>query len=1251
MSRQRWTGSLRAAMAFVLAVSVTLTSCGAPAPPPPPPGGGSGPQFVISSPSDGALVAGPTFFAVQALDPSAVANVSFAVDGTPLEADAPGEDAFRVFFVPAEHPAGDLELVATVRGKDGRTSTRTVTVTNVPDPQSSATVGARGAVLGTTEESGAMSTLSIPPGVAQGASVSFESRTKDEVKQETGVDYDALGITFLGAQEVSSSQPLDRALMVSSGGFGPMVQPGQAVVNYAIAPDGDGDGIGELVVVNTATVAPNGDVISDPVPPVQVGGATVMGPAGTRSIRRLQAGLSAPPGTRIEIEVSGFNAASVFANTATFRSSVDGTEVELPGQVTLAPNGSQLFAVRVPPLPAGPATLTLRNESTGSEVGPIDVVVQEPEPLDRPADEVIEGFLSSADAALGDAADSDVEEVSRAARDALDRLDAVRGLLDELRNDPRPEVRAYVDEVFTDLALFLRGSAASDPALRRASLMPQQVCYDPEAAKFLKDFSADLGAAAALLGAASLIFNPASPALGLAAAVAGAAAAALYLTTRAVETFVDPCDEPCPSSAGIGPAQSCEPPPPPPCPPSAGGGGGGTTGMGSAPPPGGNGCGDAPTGGGGPGLRGAFPAQVAGQVPGRVIVKVFSGAYSSPFTGRTDAAGYFFVPFIPAGQPFTAVATDTVMGETRTFEGVGPGTGESTYMFFDFTGEGGGAGPDLPRLEYDGYVAGTLDGVELYAFDGAAGDRLNVVLLGESLTGPAHVRVYDPSGDLVKGSVASQTVAETDLFTALADGVYVVEVSGPTGATGGFRLGLLALGDPVPLEQESNTPAVLEPYDGNRFSFEAAAGDVVNVAFLSEELGVGEAAYVSLFDPDGELVGRGGGSTFGHTGVLRLESSGVYTIEVDGTGASEGAYTLGLAAIAEPTPLTLASPSIAVAGEIDVVGDYDYYSFGGDEGDAVNLVMSHAAGDLTTYVWLRQDTGEDFFDGAIRRSVGTYPTTRTGESGVFRLPATDTYYLEVDSTYHPSYGVESFLGPYDLTVFAPEVVTVDLDSNTAAEIEPYGFDVFAFEAEEGDVVNAALLAEDGFSVSGSGSGVADLTVYDPSGAVVVSRATFDYADTGPTRLVFRDGGTYTIVVDGRTDAAGAYTVGLSLIEPPAPLDLGTLPLDVPGELTVVGERRFYRFDGTQGDVRNFVLDHPSGSLNARLYLRQDDGTAFFNGTVWRQAFTSNTTRTAQTGDYSLPETDAYVLEVLPLYDDFFGLDSVLGVYTVTIEEP
>jgi hypothetical protein len=101
--------------------------------------------------------------------------------------------------------------------------------------------------------------------------------------------------------------------------------------------------------------------------------------------------------------------------------------------------------------------------------------------------------------------------------------------------------------------------------------------------------------------------------------------------------------------------------------------------MGSAPPPGGNGCGNAAGGRAASPLKNA--SQASGQA-GRFFVKLFSGGSAMPFTGMTDAGGYFFVPLIPEGEPFTALAVDTETGDTRSVQGIGPALGASTLMFF-----------------------------------------------------------------------------------------------------------------------------------------------------------------------------------------------------------------------------------------------------------------------------------------------------------------------------------------------------------------------------------------------------------------------------------------------------------------------------------------------------------------------------------------------------------------------------------------
>jgi hypothetical protein len=365
----------RVMMAVVTTVSITIVACTGPTVPPPP--GGEGPMFLINSPVGGGLTAGTFFFSVQPLNATSVSRVDFEVDGEAVASDSDGSDGFRVAIAARDYGAGPLVLEAVVTGANGRSRTRSVTVENVPNPPSSTTVGADGAVLATSSGS----TLGIRPGDAVGANVSFEERTQAEVKSATGIDYEALAVTFLGAQEIDSDVAIATPLMVSSADFASRVQPGQAVVNYRIAPDANGDGVGELVMVNSASVAGD-DVISDPVPQLQLGGAEVTTSAGSSRIRTLQGDtLSGPPGARLHIDVQGLNPGAIFGNRLVWESSVNGQVYVVPGIVSPDSVGSSTSTISVPmpPLPPGAATLTIFNLSSGLSVGPIDVLV-EPSP-------------------------------------------------------------------------------------------------------------------------------------------------------------------------------------------------------------------------------------------------------------------------------------------------------------------------------------------------------------------------------------------------------------------------------------------------------------------------------------------------------------------------------------------------------------------------------------------------------------------------------------------------------------------------------------------------------------------------------------------------------------------------------------------------------------------------------------------------------------------------------------------------------
>ncbi|MFO7546292.1 MAG: PKD domain-containing protein, partial [Trueperaceae bacterium] len=160
-----------------------------------------------------------------------------------------------------------------------------------------------------------------------------------------------------------------------------------------------------------------------------------------------------------------------------------------------------------------------------------------------------------------------------------------------------------------------------------------------------------------------------------------------------------------------------------------------TTGMGSAPPgscAAGNGSGPS-----GPGaaslataarldplalattsLRGGDFRPVQGAIVS--ITRPGSAQRLAPFTSITDATGYFKVPFLPAGEPFTARAIDTASGRVAQVDGVSLGVDVVTPVQLLFTATDSGPGSPTAAFTITPVPDPKFDGSVYYDFDASA---------------------------------------------------------------------------------------------------------------------------------------------------------------------------------------------------------------------------------------------------------------------------------------------------------------------------------------------------------------------------------------------------------------------------------------------------------------------------------------------------------------------------------------------------
>ncbi|MBX3143410.1 MAG: hypothetical protein KF813_06625 [Trueperaceae bacterium] len=666
-----------------------LVACGAPPPTdrdenPDPTG-----RVTITSPAQGSRVSGAVYFAAQVTNAADIATLELRVGGEIVRHEFPGETPLRVFLIPRDHPEGQLQLSASV-GSGGSRTTASITVNVVHEPPATASVGGGGAIVGAREVSGAISTVSIPAATANGASVSFETLTQAEVLAATGVDYDALGVTFLGAQEIRSTIPTGDGVAMTSGGFGPMVQSGQIVVSYRIMPDA-GRGVGELMVINGAAVAPNGDIVSNrPVVPNVAGASSdsLLGAFSTGSLFQSGSTLPAgPPGTSLVFGVNGLNIYAVHGYNLRFKRG--GQTVTVPAIVGLNGDGRQYLIGYVPQLPTGTATVEIVTVAGERIIGSYQMnVTAAPSVADPKAlvDAAQAQLLDLIADAQGDLADEGI----------VLNFGPLTAAVQEARSYWAS--RPANDPELVALARMLAGGGITQSSLvnTSGSLRPAQtsaLCA-LNARKYA--FDRDLAARA---------FKGDRFETGLRALQGNLSLGFLDRFADRLEGSeydCDPYEEILCEEYGIG--EGCGdtqlPPPPdpdspndplprPPGPDGSNGPSNWITGMGSISPPGGPLGGSSGPGSGGSGLRswsGEVTPQQVLEWPlerGRYVVRVMVGANAWPFATEIGPDGYFFLPSIPASVPSQLVVADMHTFQECTLPVTGRSMSSASAIYVD----------------------------------------------------------------------------------------------------------------------------------------------------------------------------------------------------------------------------------------------------------------------------------------------------------------------------------------------------------------------------------------------------------------------------------------------------------------------------------------------------------------------------------------------------------------------------------------
>lgn len=383
----------------------------------------------------------------------------------------------------------------------------------------------------------------------------------------------------------------------------------------------------------------------------------------------------------------------------------------------------------------------------------------------------------------------------------------------------------------------------------------------------------------------------------------------------------------------------------------------------------------------------------------------------------------------------------------------------------------------------------------------------------------------------------------------------------------------IELGETVEGELDQDNPA-------QRFTFEGEAGQSILITLSSPDFDT----YLVIEDEDGtELAFNDDGvpgTLNSRIGPYELPESGEYTIVADSYrhhyNASEviaGAFTLSLAEVnARRIEYTQ-----RVTGELGSQQRQVFYTFRGQEGDPINLIMSSDdfPGTITLSV-----------DGQVLNSAdASYSGGDVAAITGYSLPSTGNYLVTVSTNSSASGAFELLLDRVDVTnVGYGDTIEATLNSENRILL-------FTFEAEAGDVVN--LLVESDGSIDTT------MTLNGPDSYQLMYVDDSNELDPAIENMLLPQSGTYTVLVqpysvDSRTEGEIAFSITRGEL---LSLDAGSQTLRFSSDHT----REMLSFSAEAGDQVRLVVEVMKGgpASPSIVVMQGQQSVSYISGTsLW-----------------------------------------------------
>ena len=498
--------------------------------------------------------------------------------------------------------------------------------------------------------------------------------------------------------------------------------------------------------------------------------------------------------------------------------------------------------------------------------------------------------------------------------------------------------------------------------------------------------------------------------------------------------------------------------------------------------------------------------------------------------------------------------------------------------------------------------------------------------------------LYDPDGaQLEHSDDHADTTASRIYWQALNSGNYYVAVEGWSDNTGAYTVSVVASDfvDDHSNVMDGATPVTVgeaaagdmeHAGDVDFFVFEADQGQLYQIDVT---LGTLPDSFAALYSPyvSGAPVLENPSRLY-----WVAKDPGSYHVAVWGRGT--GTYSLSVVAsdyvddhsgvLQGATPVTVGE---AVAGEIELPGDVDFFAFEAELGRLYQIDVT--LGTLpNSRARLHGPDGDHLVSNAVHDDA-------TGSRIYWVARASGSHYVAVSLWFGDT-------GTYTVSVVVSDVVDdhsgvpqqatpVTVGEATAGDIEhPGDLDFFVFEGHQGQLYQIDITRG---TLPNSYA-----TIYGPDGTQLET----SYFKWDPTRLYWgaRVSGHQYVAVAGWSNNTGTYTLSVvasDIVDDHSDILQGATPVTVgeaaAGEIHHETDVDFFVFEAHQGQL--YQIDVTLGTMPDSIAELYDPDEVFLTGNT----------------DVSAPRMDWQALNSGSLYVAVKGWSENTGTYALTIVTP